>query len=547
MGVATTISWAYITVMVTLNNKMPLPHTKPTRWLGPALIAAVLLLSCSNDNGPLGTDQTDDDPERITDLRLDSTVHGSIYLSWTAVEIHTEPGGPDPAYDFRRAADSSTLIEWTNARAVGSPPHPGPAGSHEQLVVRGLYPDTAYYFGVRIYGDPDGPSPLSNIAGSTPFDDFIVLFPDTSLETVVREHAGVPEGDIFYSALQGLTSFQAEARGIISLSGLQYLRNLEHLHLQHNQIRFLWPLQSLTNLRFLYLWSNVITDIDPLSGLKSLHSLHLDLNRISDIAALSDLSGLRQLDLADNPVSNLEPLASLSRLESLTLGDESSIDDITPLASLDSLLYLSVKSDQLSDLGPLSGLTSLRQLTLTGPGMNDVAPLSTLSNLVKLGLNGNGIIDIEPLYGLTNLQVLDLGNNQIGNIDSLYGMTDLRALHLENNFIAEVDVLALMPHLSYLHLGGNRVRNIDILAPLTGLQYIYLNDNDISNIDALANLAALDYLDLQNNQITRIFPLAKNAGLGSGDQVYLYGNPLGAMAIGKYLPLLRSRGVSVYF
>jgi len=372
---------------------MPDSHIKATPWLCPVLIAAVLLLlvACSENNGPLNTDQTDDQPERISDLRLDSTVHGSIYLSWTAVEIDTEPGGPDPAYDVRWAADSTALIEWTNAAIAASPPDPAPAGSHEQLVVHGLYPDTVYFFGVKIYGDPAGPSPLSNIVSSPSFDDFIVLFPDTCLEAAVREHANVPEGDIYYSALLGLSSFQAEARDITSLSGLEYLRNLEHLHLQHNHIRFLWPLQHMTNLRFLYLWSNVITDIDPLSGLTGLQSLHLDINRISDIAALSGLTGLRQLDLSDNPISDLGPLSGLINLESLTLGDEGSIDDITPLASLGSLQHLSVKSDRLHDLGPLSGLTSLRRLILTGPEMNDLGPLSTLSNLEMLSLNSNGI------------------------------------------------------------------------------------------------------------------------------------------------------------
>jgi hypothetical protein len=38
----------------------------------------------------------------------------------------------------------------------------------------------------------------------------------------------------------------------------------------------------------------------------------------------------------------------------------------------------------------------------------------------------------------------------------------------------------------------------------------------------------------------------KNKGLGTGDQIYLWGNPLNSDSINVYIPELEARGVTVY-
>ena len=88
---------------------------------------------------------------------------------------------------------------------------------------------------------------------------------------------------------------------------------------------------------------------------------------------------------------------------------------------------------------------------------------------------------------------------------------------------------------------------------LSGLQYctklttLNLYDNQISDISPLANLTNLIYLYLRDNQISDISPLVQNAGLGTGDDVYLSGNPLSSDSINIYIPQLQARGVTVSY
>jgi len=55
------------------------------------------------------------------------------------------------------------------------------------------------------------------------------------------------------------------------------------------------------------------------------------------------------------------------------------------------------------------------------------------------------------------------------------------------------------------------------------------------------------WLYLQNDLITNIYPLVQNGGLGTGDRVYLDGNPLSDDSINIYIPELVARGVIVSY
>ena len=70
----------------------------------------------------------------------------------------------------------------------------------------------------------------------------IVVFPDATLEAVIREAIGSPTGDIYPSDLQSLTRLTAQESSIASLTGLQYCTNLQEIDLKKNQISDISPL-----------------------------------------------------------------------------------------------------------------------------------------------------------------------------------------------------------------------------------------------------------------------------------------------------------------
>ena len=122
-------------------------------------------------------------------------------------------------------------------------------------------------------------------------DETPVTFPDANLEAAIREAIDKPEGLIFTSDLDGLTSLKT--KGITDLTGLEYCINLTELDLAWNQI----------------------TDISPLASLTKLTALHLAGNQISDLSPLTSLTNLTRLNLEDNPLSDTSINTYIPQLE----------------------------------------------------------------------------------------------------------------------------------------------------------------------------------------------------------------------------------------
>jgi hypothetical protein len=258
------------------------------------------------------------------------------------------------------------------------------------------------------------------------------------------------------------------------------------------------------------------------SDLEGLTSFSAAGRRITDLSGLEDCINLVSLDLHDNQISNISALTGLTKLE-----------------------WLDLSYNQIGDISPLAGLTNLKWLYLYNNRIGNIAPLANLTKLTYLFLQTNQISNILVLANLTNLTRLLLFSNQISDISPLPSLIKLTWLYLDNNQISNIVPLTNLTNLTQLGLSDNQVSGIAPLANLTKLIYLSLHSNQISDISVLANLINLMWLYLQNNDITNIYPLAQNGGLGTGDRVYLDGNPLTDDSINMYIPELIARGVIV--
>ncbi len=220
-----------------------------------------------------------------------------------------------------------------------------------------------------------------------------------------------------------------------------------------------------------------------------------------DLTGLEFASNLERLRIAHNSVSDLSPLAGLTRLYHLGLG-----------------------ANSISDLAPLTGLTNLRDLSIYSNEIPDISLLAGLTNLESLNIEDNSIPDVSPLAELTNLDYLKLGHNPISDLSPLAGLTKLETLHLVRTPISDLSPLA----------------------GLTNLETVYLSNNSISDLSPLARLTNLETVYLSNNSISDLSPLVANTGLGTGDTISLFGNPLSDISINTHIPTLRSRGVTVH-
>ncbi len=152
-----------------------------------------------------------------------------------------------------------------------------------------------------------------------------------------------------------------------------------------------------------------------------------------------------------------------------------------------------------------------------------------------------------PIYpsDMEVIKKLDASESNITDITGLEHCTNLTELYLGDNQISGISPLANLTSLTYLCLGGNQISDISPLANLTSLTQLKLQGNSISDISPLASLTSLTELVLWDNQISDISPLVQNEGLGTGDYIDLWQNPLSDTSINTYIPQLEARGVDV--
>ena len=117
--------------------------------------------------------------------------------------------------------------------------------------------------------------------------------------------------------LDRLTWFWSYSHNITNLSGIEEVRNLEHLLLEDSSVSDLssvWNLNKLTNLNIS--WGGKVTSISGIKSLADLEYLNLSGQQIKNISELLDLQKLKLVDLEENFIDLSDPStqATISQL-----------------------------------------------------------------------------------------------------------------------------------------------------------------------------------------------------------------------------------------
>ena len=184
--------------------------------------------------------------------------------------------------------------------------------------------------------------------------------PDDALRAAIHEKLELTADEpLTKQKMLLLTRLDANHRGIVDITGLEYATNLTILHLGgRNRITNLRPLVNLTKLVSLHVWHTPIKDIppvtnlniSPLAGLVNLEVLSLENNGISDITPLIGLKKLRVLHLTQNHIEDFSPLSGLMSLEVLRIKDNWGTD----FSLLTSLNLTTFEYDAICELASLS-------------------------------------------------------------------------------------------------------------------------------------------------------------------------------------------------
>jgi Leucine Rich repeats (2 copies) len=389
-----------------------------------------MILRCSKSSTGVDDDEADKTPPQdIADLAVIATTSHTAILQWTAPHDYRDnnSNGMIDGYDLRISYDSITALNFTSGYHLDSVPRPAPAGFVQQCILDELEPDSTYYFAIKSRDDKGNWSAISNCCHAHCPGIQKVVFADTALERIIREHIHKPTGDILSSDVDTITYFGAYVARITSLAGLEYCVSLLGASL----------------------WENEITDISPLASARQLWGLNLSNNNITDLSPLAGLQYLRQLHIAENPITNIAPLATMPSLQQLFM-HSTFVTDFSPLYGLQHLDDIHLATLDLSDISFISNLTHLRICKLNGNNISSLAPIANLTSMESLDLMMNRISDLGPLTRLVNLKSLNLTYNSITDIQPLVNNTGLGAgdvVHLGGNPLSQLAIDVQIPQL----------------------------------------------------------------------------------------------------
>lgn len=279
---------------------------------------------------------------------------------------------------------------------------------------------------------------------------------------------------------QQLIGLNLQHYKLTDISLIKTLTKLSKLNLALNKITDLQALKNLEQLCELNLQKNQIIDMSPLKTLQNLKNLSLQANKISDISTLSSLKNLNVLNLGSILMTDYKPLIHLIKLTHLNLSDNQiSSSSLHLLKTMENLIELDLRFNQISSLEELKVHKKLTKLFLSSNQISKIEPLSQLTALTQLYLNANKIKTIRIIKDLNLLKLLDLKSNQINDINPLANLTTLTHLQLESNQISDISALKNLTHLTQLNLRYNQIEHIDALKKLNKLTHLYLSNNQL--------------------------------------------------------------------
>jgi len=121
---------------------------------------------------------------------------------------------------------------------------------------------------------------------------------------------------------------------------------------------------------------------------------------------------------------------------------------------------------------------------------------------------------------MSSLIDLTAGGNDIHTLPLLNNCESLASLDLENNEIVDITPLSALDNLTSLHL----------------------SDNNISDLSPLSGLVNIDSLHLYHNEISDLSPLVMNQGIGDGDRIPIYFNPIDCIEQADNIQTIKERG-----
>ena len=309
---------------------------------------------------------------------------------------------------------------------------------------------------------------------------------------------------------------------IASLEPIRNLVRLEELRAQNNRISDLSALTLMRRLRALYLGDNDIrctyttsgveTNLRYLSYLKELEVLYLNNNQIDDAEALQHLTKLKALNISNNMVQSLASVANATDMLELYAENNEieSFNFVQKLSGLKKLMLSGNTGTYESSINSyLAGLTKLETLTLSGKQLKSLNFLSGMNSLVRLEIADCGLASYQITSASVDGDTLNVSSFEDNVAYLLSQKNTIKYLDISNNGFAyhAEEMLAHLEKEGATYNGVNKIAfsgaspaNFESLYELGNLVAFYCDNLDV-DIDAdnvLSLMTSLEYISLEN-------------------------------------------------
>jgi uncharacterized repeat protein (TIGR01451 family) len=430
----------------------------------------------------------------------------------------------DLSWEFNGSQEGVSYQVYVNEEPYGD------ITTETNYTINDLLSETDYEIKVEAYKE-DGSLletaiiPIKTLAAPT---GDVITIEDPALEEVIREGLSIYNRALTVSDIEGVTSIYGYGRGIASLKGLEYAKNLMYLSLDENNITDLSPIKDLSQLEVIELSGNPIASINALDDMTNIRHLNLSDTELTNIATLTTLQNLQYVDLRYSNIdfNNEEVRSVLKELsnkgveidfinvwfdtENPKTTDNSiylkwnMVDEETAIIPTSYKVYVNGNLEiETSDLEyTIENLESDTQYNVELIGLWEGINVTHYSWEITTGLVPTGdIIQIED-QALENLIREELWIH-----DRPLQVSDLESLEYLNGYergIVSLKGLEYAINLRELYLNRNNVSDISPIKELNSLNSINLSENPITDLSPLVNLENLTNVNVRNVNIDYI-------------------------------------------
>ncbi len=239
-----------------------------------------------------------------------------------------------------------------------------------------------------------------------------------------------------------------------------------------------------------------LVNITSLSPLENLEDLDLSYNSISDINALSGMKYLRQLNLRSNAVSSLESLKFAAKLHILDIS-ENNIPSLAPLSNCTQMEKLTADDNDISDIGVVAKMPELTILCASRNMIFDASAVASCTAMTRLELADNSLTAIDMIADMPQLSYLDISHNLVAEIPALNVETcRLSSFYASYNKLESVAHLAGLLELTYVNVDYNdNIEDIECLTPCHMLVQVDAFGTKVEKVEALLNMGVIVNFD----------------------------------------------------